>query len=40
MYTRIFPCQSVHLFHSSHCLICRSIVYMHMMTIFDYKISL
>ncbi|WVZ53036.1 hypothetical protein U9M48_004027 [Paspalum notatum var. saurae] len=24
MYTRIFPCQSVHLFHSSHCLIWRS----------------
>ncbi|OEL16048.1 Anthranilate O-methyltransferase 2 [Dichanthelium oligosanthes] len=24
MYTRILPCQSVHLFHSSHCLIWRS----------------
>lgn len=30
MYTRILPCQSVHLFHSSHCLIWRSKVYMHM----------
>lgn len=28
MYTRIFPCESVHLLHSSHCLIWRSKVCM------------